>query len=343
MMYDDDTLRDISERYLESPCTPTIFGCNIGDAVKGDYFSMINVGLDDQEAERRLLDHYHVLTRRGDINEANFWFAFALSEWKKGRMSPEVKDKAMAFLDSEVSVQLWEQKGKVDAKKRHRILDDLRERLNTPMPARKSYRARKPRRCPWNPGDLLSWKLTFQGSQSSLTQEKLALVRVVRILKDALCELAPEFGYDESPCLAFYDWLGDIVPSSQQIQQLGYAVINRNVMPLQHLVKEYESELLKKYPEPFIRSIVDNLPPIYDQTCEVILSQEMRIIPSLDIMVVENDSEYAENIPPELNTGITQMSITGLRGFEDSMKRILSQRIVTAQQSSPANKPNNMR
>ena len=326
-MYDEDKLIEISESYIKSPDTPTIFGCDIGDAVKADYLSMISVGLNDQEAERRLLDHYRVLTGRGDINEANFWFAFALSEWKKGRMSPAVRDKALAFLDSEVSVRLWDQQGKANAQKRRRILDDLKERLNTPMPPRKSYRARKPRRCPWRSGDLLAWKLSFRGFRPNMTQEKLALVRVVKVLKDALCELAPEFGYDESPCLAFYDWLGDSVPSSQEIRRLRYAVINRNVKPLHHLVREHEGELLERFPEPVIRSIVNDPSPVYDQTCAVVISHDMPKVPSMDIVVVENDPGFAESIPPELNTAITQMSITGLCGFEDDMRRVLSQRL----------------
>ena len=86
-----------------------------------------------------------------------FWFALADTQWKAGRLLPEVKANALEWIDKGGGMPLWEESanGGVGWKK---TLDKLRAKLETEQP--KEKRVRKPEKINqnlWNNGDVYAY------------------------------------------------------------------------------------------------------------------------------------------------------------------------------------------
>lgn len=62
---------------------PAIFSYDLAADVRREYNALLSIGKSDDEAERLPIERYDGVLDRGDPDEAVFWFALALSEWKK--------------------------------------------------------------------------------------------------------------------------------------------------------------------------------------------------------------------------------------------------------------------
>ena len=80
----------------------------------------------------------------GDEHEEPLlWFALAETQWKVGRLVPEVKDKALEWIKKNGGLEPWlEEGGKGTGW--HKTLEKLKQKLESPMPAEKKIK--KPER-----------------------------------------------------------------------------------------------------------------------------------------------------------------------------------------------------
>jgi len=122
--------------------------------VRGDYIDLLCEGVGNEEATQKMLEkHADTLV---DDEAPLFWYALADVQWGKGRLHPQVKEKALDWIAKEGGIELWEEVKKVAAWRA--TLNELRDKLLSPMPAEK--KVSKPRAfiCDWKPGDIYAYQ-----------------------------------------------------------------------------------------------------------------------------------------------------------------------------------------
>jgi hypothetical protein len=130
--------------------------------VRDSYIKFLKEGMENKEAYRKILDEYQEYI--GDEEEPLFWYALAETQWKMGRLLPEVKSKAMDWIEKDGGLELWEEniKGKDGWKK---TLDKLRDKLLQPMPVEKKIRKEQElNHNLWNIGDVYAYQ--FHGVEA---------------------------------------------------------------------------------------------------------------------------------------------------------------------------------
>ncbi|MDR1067564.1 MAG: hypothetical protein LBL35_09095 [Clostridiales bacterium] len=103
-----------------------------------------------------MFDAYYKDFEGGD-DEAVFWFAMALNEWKKGRLSDKEKKRALKFIEAGEDPEIWSDHK--DAEKRKKTLDDLKLKLLSEQPAQKMIKKPSSVVSGWKAGDLLALKI----------------------------------------------------------------------------------------------------------------------------------------------------------------------------------------
>lgn len=109
-----------------------------------------------------------------------FWFALADTQWSFGRLLPEVKEKALEFFGSGGDVQRWIDDGNIKGvEARRKILEDLKQKLNSSQPSEKKFSIPRIYKCEWEMGDVFAYK--FEGNiaeQNGLWGRYLLLQKV---------------------------------------------------------------------------------------------------------------------------------------------------------------------
>lgn len=122
---------------------------------KGDFADVFSIK-SPEEGTKILVDEYV-----GDMDDeltSDFWFALADWQWNKGILLDSVKQKALKLLDSGVGLELWLEEGnKSDIAKRKQVLEDLRTKLNSPLPEAKKIRSGRTH-SRYKPGDIIAIK-----------------------------------------------------------------------------------------------------------------------------------------------------------------------------------------
>jgi hypothetical protein len=137
---------------------PGLYQDDVAQDVKEDYVKLLKTGKTNQEATDKLIEDYQMTIN--DFDDAPvFWFILADTQWKLGRLLPNVKEQALRYLESEDDLKKWENQNKANYKYRIKVLSELKDRLNSPMPAEKKIALYKYFRCSWNVGDTYAYRL----------------------------------------------------------------------------------------------------------------------------------------------------------------------------------------
>ncbi len=105
--------------------------------VRDSYMKLLKDGLSNLEAYRKVLAEYQEYI--GDQDEPLFWFALAETQWRTGRLLPDVKEKALKWIDKDGGLELWEESANSGAGWK-KTLQNLRLKLLSPMPPEKKIR-----------------------------------------------------------------------------------------------------------------------------------------------------------------------------------------------------------
>lgn len=133
--------------------------CDIRDS----YMEYLMDQMSDEDAFEKILEKFSAYFMDKD-EEPLVWYALAETQWKVGRLLPEVKEKALHWIEHNGGLEPWvdtPSKGKGWLK----TLDRLREKLNSPMPKRKNVR--RPNTTfgnPWKLYDVYAYQ--FHGALS---------------------------------------------------------------------------------------------------------------------------------------------------------------------------------
>ncbi len=174
-----------------------LFEDDVACDVRDDYRSLLEDGVDDEEAARRILERYDELLS-DEQDGPVVWLALATSQSEVGRLTRGVRDSALAVIDSDEDLNRWDE-GETRMK-RSAVLDGVRTQLLGPQ--RRPKRVRRPKRryvTDLQRGDVL----LFQGSNG-----RHALVRVARVDED---------GHSIAPILKVLNYSDHLVPEASQI------------------------------------------------------------------------------------------------------------------------------
>jgi len=143
------------------------------------YISYLEKQLTNQEAYDKLMEEC------GDYleipeDEPLFWYALADTQWKMGRLTPDVKAKAMEWIDKEGGLDLWaESKDKGAGWKK--TLEKLRVKLESEQPKEKKIRKKViPFQNPWSVNDVYAYKMKFYSqAEKGAQHEKYILIQKI--------------------------------------------------------------------------------------------------------------------------------------------------------------------
>ena len=133
--------------------------------IRGDYVDLLRRGNSNEEALKKLME------KDGDCigieeEEPLFWYALADTLWNYGRLTPEVKEKALYFLDHpEAELARWEDDGGKYVEAWMRTLEKLRTKLLSPQPPEKKVSKYRLYKCTWQVGDVYAYRLESEYSK----------------------------------------------------------------------------------------------------------------------------------------------------------------------------------
>ena len=154
-----------------------LFGNDTASDVRDTYLECLKQQFGDEDAYRRTYDEYQELM--GTDEEPLFWYALALTQWKVGRLTDDVKDISLKWIERKGGLSLYEESKKVSS--RWLItLEKLKENLKAVMPPRKKFR--KPVefvRNPWNVGDIYAYQFHTEYSKELGLLDKYILLQKI--------------------------------------------------------------------------------------------------------------------------------------------------------------------
>ena len=96
--------------------------------IRGEYVDKLRRGKSNEEATKALIEQNQ--DYMGDAEEEPlFWYALADTQWNYGRLLPEVKEKALHFLDQTAELERWREAGEKKLRAWQNTLDKLRQKL----------------------------------------------------------------------------------------------------------------------------------------------------------------------------------------------------------------------
>lgn len=155
----------------------SLFGNDTTCDIRDSYTEHLQDGMEDSAAYEKLRQEYGELF--GTDEEPLFWFALADTQWKYGRLTPDVKSKALDWIEKGGGLELWaESKGKGSGWKK--TLLKLKEKLEAPMPARKTVKKPEPIKMDlWELNDIYAYQMCGKESVGTEFYGKYILMQKI--------------------------------------------------------------------------------------------------------------------------------------------------------------------
>lgn len=291
-----------------------IFSDDLAGDIRGEYNALLSIGKGDEEAERLIFDYYADVLRGGDEEESVFWFALALAEWNKGRLSEYVKGKALAILDNGGDLERWNVPGKEKAyEKRKKVIADLKDKLNSPLPDRKKMRV-SVKHCPWREGSLLAYHIVHNEERVKDDPYfgKYVLLRVIQIIKYPVSRIVPEERYDEGMLVGMYKWVGDEIPDPSIAEQLEFVPIADYTIKPKGDIQNMWGNLSEGAQEQLRVNLLGRRVEI----CQHLDWTPARGWKKADITFLERDASYENDLPEFFKINRMQYALTNLHAFD---------------------------
>lgn len=139
---------------------------DIGDDVQAFYKDQLRRGLSGPEITKRLIEENQELLADED-DASDFWYALADTQWKMGRLEDLVKKSALHFIENGAGLRRWQNSGHKTLTQREQVLQELKERLQTPQPPEKKVSQYRLYRCQWKLGDVYAYPLESEVAQEA--------------------------------------------------------------------------------------------------------------------------------------------------------------------------------
>jgi hypothetical protein len=131
---------------------PGIFSDDAACDVRDEFRTLIGDGVSTEEATRR------ILSTSSDIASDDFvvLVALAVTQWKSGRLSDEIRERAVAAIDAGGDLDLWDVGN--GRRQREAALSKARQQLISPQRPPVGIARRKRSSTPFEPGDIVIYK-----------------------------------------------------------------------------------------------------------------------------------------------------------------------------------------
>lgn len=193
------------------------------------------------EALRRLDEYVRQDYDESDPEEwVNYYYSLADFMWKKGILTDEVRDRAIAMIDSGFGLKIWEESGEKTLQERKKVLAAFRARLLSPQPPKKRIKPNIHAERIFSDGDVLAVELQTAGKPythsriRAMTEEafhacdgKFVLMQLVECKPSWRSALAPEVG-DYWATFRLFDGIYDAIPETVNVRELKLAEFNHN-------------------------------------------------------------------------------------------------------------------
>ena len=144
---------------------------DVAEDVRSEFKDLLRKGKTAEEITKQMYEDHACVFGDPD-DEPVFWFALADTQWNLGRLLPEVKTQAIAWLDKGGDLERWKREDPKLAAAREKILVELRQRLDSMQPPEKKISQNRLFRCEWKIGDVFAYQL-----ESNLAKENGLLGR----------------------------------------------------------------------------------------------------------------------------------------------------------------------
>lgn len=304
---------------------PSIFSDDLALDVRREYNTLLSVGKSNDDVEELLINYYSSILYCNDPDEDVFWFSLALCEWKKGRLSSFVKQKALDALENGRNLERWRTlESKENYKKRKKELSKLRDTILSPMPPMKKIRKPTVHHCPWKVGSLLAYRIVAN-EQLLLRKHpcymKYVLLRVVSINQRPISSHFDTGYYDESMLVGLYNWIGDEIPDPEIVSSLEYIPISENSVLLPKV--PIDTSLLDEL-TPESKNIVNNALNSFlkrkEEKCIWLNWRSSKAVKG-DITLLDWDESFLDNIPAFFGSSPDSYTFTSFLSFDISLSK----------------------
>lgn len=209
--------------------------------IRDEYKILLGYGLSPEDAYKKI-EYYFYPDYQGRHDEDVYWLAIALFQWQNGILSDNVKQRALECIEDNAYLERWKDSGEEIHQERKQVLAELKYKLTNVVNEKRKRFPMPPKyerfKTKWNKGDLLAYKMTGpmikwgdsvkQEVQNKLYEsqrllkDKYILLRVVDVDKMPVSSICPELDYTSSSIVMLYDWIGDIIPSGEEINQIPF-------------------------------------------------------------------------------------------------------------------------
>lgn len=209
--------------------------------VRSIYLNFLEDQLSNQEAYEKTLEKCKEYI--GDDDEPLFWFALAETQWKVGRLMPEVKAKALEWIEKDGGMDIWEDSKNEGGWKK--TLEKLRTKLETKRQKEKLFRKIVfKNQNPWKLNDIYAYRV----HKENISKEARAIYGKY-ILMQKIGEGKSAFSSDIVMRIQIFDRLFDEIPSVDDVLE---TVSNYRLLPFSDPIsqqKRYKWRLQGK-PDP---------------------------------------------------------------------------------------------
>lgn len=182
--------------------------------VRADYRDALKFGKTDEEALQEVIRKD--APPAGSEDEYVFWYALADTMWNYGRLTPEVREKALHYLETVQEDDRWDSEKTWERRKQ--VLNKLKEKLLSEQPPRKRVSPYPVYRCPWNLGDVFAYQLhTAESEKYGVKGNFIAFRKVME---------AYDWPHNIVPVIQIYQWMGDHIPTLDEIKDKPFLIVD---------------------------------------------------------------------------------------------------------------------
>ena len=187
-----------------------LFSNDIACDIKNTYTHFLEQQLSNEEAYHNTLIEYEEII--GTDEEPFLWYSLADIQWDVGRLLPEVKNKALKFINENGGISFWIT-NQQNLHQWEKELQNLKIKLESPMPPEKRFR--KPINTihnPWNIGDVYAYQFhTRKAAQCKLLNKYILFQKIgdVHYYDDIIFSV-----------VQIFDMVFDIIPTMDSVKNI---------------------------------------------------------------------------------------------------------------------------
>lgn len=231
--------------------------------IKEEYLNYLRIGKTNEEALQEVISDNEEMIKDDELGPL-FWLALADTQWKYGRLTNDIRDRALEVIDSGKDLERWKEDKKL-FQKRKKVLEKLKEKLSTQQPPEKKVRKMTFERPNWKVGDVILYQLLNEDLKNHRWYKKYVLLKVMGTEKFTIGYLDPEKYYHENEVVGIFNWIGDEKVNLKKIDKLKIIMFKDIIDPygdeIKQLVGGYHLNIreLKKVNLKIIKNDMNNL------------------------------------------------------------------------------------